>query len=105
MKAFKAMLHDWTNEGFDPFAAPLETGAPFGAKHGSNNAAIERQRVSARRMVGLHGDTGLRTDAAGYPVNRMFADVPQDQPTSRPSPASRPRSRRSTCSATCRGPT
>ena len=80
MKAFKAILHDWTNEGFDPFAAPLETAAAFGAKHGSNNAAIERQRVSARRMVGLPGDTGLRTDTAGYPVNRMFADVPQDQP-------------------------
>jgi hypothetical protein len=80
MKAFKAILHDWTNEGFDPFAAPLETAAAFGAKHGSNSAAIERQRVSARRMVGLPGDTGLRTDAAGYPVNRMFADVPQDPP-------------------------
>jgi hypothetical protein len=80
MKAFKAILHDWTNEGFDPFAAPLETAAAFGAKHGSNSAAIERQRVSARRMVGLPGDTGLRTDGAGYPVNRMFADVPQDQP-------------------------
>jgi hydroquinone 1,2-dioxygenase large subunit-like protein len=80
MKSFKAILRDWTNEGFDPFAAPLETAAAFGAKHGSNDAAIERQRVSARRMVGLPGDTGLRTDDAGFPVNRMFADVPQDQP-------------------------
>ena len=80
MKTFKAILRDWTNEGFDPFAAPLETEAAFGAKHGSNDAAIERQRVSARRMVGLPGDTGLRSDAVGYPVNRMFADVPQDQP-------------------------
>ncbi|HEX3760463.1 MAG TPA: hypothetical protein VHW23_17225 [Kofleriaceae bacterium] len=80
MKTFQAILHDWTNEGFDPFAAPMETAAAFGAKHGSNNAAIERQRVSARRMVGLPGDTEVRTDADGYPVNRMFADVPQDQP-------------------------
>ncbi|HEY6178837.1 MAG TPA: hypothetical protein VIX73_30505 [Kofleriaceae bacterium] len=80
MKSFKAILRDWTNEGFDPFAAPLETAAAFGAKRGSNEAAIERQRVSARRMVGLPGDTGLRTDASGYPVNRMFADVAQDQP-------------------------
>jgi len=80
MKTFKAILRDWTNEGFDPFAAPLETAAPFGAKHGDNDAAIERERVSARRMVGLPGDTGLRTDAGGYPVNRMFEDVPQDQP-------------------------
>jgi Hydroquinone 1,2-dioxygenase large subunit N-terminal len=80
MKSFKAILRDWTNEGFDPFAAPLETAAAFGAKRGSNEAAIERQRVSARRMVGLPGDTGLRTDDSGYPVNRMFADVAQDQP-------------------------
>jgi hypothetical protein len=86
MKAFKAILRDWTNEGFDPFAAPLETAEAFGAKHGSNEAAIERQRVSARRMVGLPGDTGLRTDESGYPVNRMFADVPQDQPTVRAEP-------------------
>ena len=80
MKTFKAMLDDWTNEGFDPFAAPLETDAPFGAKHGNNDAAIERQRVSATRMVGLPGDTEVRTDASGYPINRMFADVPQDEP-------------------------
>jgi hypothetical protein len=80
MKAFKAMLHDWTNEGFDPFAAPLETTPAFGAKRGSNARAIERERVSARRMVGLPGDTEVRTDANGYPVNRMFEDVPQGQP-------------------------
>lgn len=80
MKTFKAILHDWTNAGFDPFAAPLETASPFGAKHGGNQDAIERQRVSARRMVGLPGDTPLRTDAAGFPVNRMFDDVAQDQP-------------------------
>src|SRR6185295_16461360 len=64
----------------DPFAAPLETTAAFGAKHGSNDKAIERERVSARRMVGLPGDSEVRTDATGYPVNRMFEDVPQHQP-------------------------
>jgi Hydroquinone 1,2-dioxygenase large subunit N-terminal len=80
MKSFKAILHDWTNEGFDPFAAPLETAAAFGAKHGSNAKAIERVRVSARRMVGLPGDSEVRSDSMGYPVNRMFEDVPQDQP-------------------------
>jgi len=80
MKTFKAILRDWTNEGFDPFAAPLETTAAFGAKHGSNDKAIERERVSARRMVGLPGDSEVRTDATGYPVNRMFEDVPQHQP-------------------------
>jgi quercetin dioxygenase-like cupin family protein len=80
MKTFKAILSDWTNEDFDPFAAPLETTAAFGAKHGSNTKAIERERVSARRMVGLPGDTEIRTDQAGYPVNRMFEDVAQHQP-------------------------
>jgi hypothetical protein len=34
MKIFKGMVKDWTNEGYDPFAAPLETGVPWGAKHG-----------------------------------------------------------------------
>lgn len=86
MKSFKAILHDWTNEGFDPFAAPLETAAAFGAKRGDNPSAIERVRVSARRMVGLPGDSEVRSDAGGHPVNRMFADVPQDQPEVRAEP-------------------
>jgi hypothetical protein len=80
MATFKAMLDDWTNRGYDPFAAPEETIHPFGRKDGDNRAAIERQRITARRMVGLPGDTPVRSDATGYPVNRHFADVPQDQP-------------------------
>jgi len=77
---FAAMLGDWTNEGFDPFAAPEETGSAFGPKHGSNTRAISRTRVVAKRMAGLKEDTPLRNDANGYPVNRQFADVPQDEP-------------------------
>jgi len=80
MAVFKDILSDWTIEGYDPFAAPMETGVPWGTKHGANDGAITRQRVTARRMVGLPGDTPIRTDANGYPVNRQFADVPQDQP-------------------------
>ncbi|HEU4410932.1 MAG TPA: hypothetical protein VFS43_37110 [Polyangiaceae bacterium] len=80
MPLFKAILADWTNEGFDPFAAPDETGAPWGPKRGSNLEAVERRRVTARRMVGLPGDTPRRSDAAGQPVNRQFVDVPQDEP-------------------------
>lgn len=80
MGVFKAILADWTNEGYDPFAAPMETGAPWGVKNGSNDKAIERNRVTARRMVGLPGDTPLRTDESGFPINRQFEDVPQDQP-------------------------
>ncbi|HKM99199.1 MAG TPA: hypothetical protein VJX23_01690 [Candidatus Binataceae bacterium] len=77
---FEAMLDDWTNEGFDPFAAPEETGTPFGPKRGNNRAAINRKRLVANRMTGMKGDIPLRSDAAGNPVNRQFADVPQDQP-------------------------
>jgi hypothetical protein len=77
---FEAMLGDWTVEGFDPFAAPEETGTPFGPKRGGNRAAITRKRLVADRMTGMKGDIPLRSDAAGNPVNRQFADVPQDQP-------------------------
>ena len=77
---YEGMLNDWTNEGFDPFAAPDETGRPFGAKNGSNTAAVQRARVVTNRMIGLAGDTPKRTDANGFPVNRQFTDVPQDEP-------------------------
>jgi hypothetical protein len=80
MPIFKAMISDWTNEGYDPFAAPMETGAPWGSKKGDNDTAVERIRVTAKRMVGLPGDAVLRTDENGFPKNRMFADVPSDQP-------------------------
>uniref|UniRef100_UPI003F4963DE hypothetical protein n=1 Tax=Nonomuraea bangladeshensis TaxID=404385 RepID=UPI003F4963DE len=77
---FKSILGDWTNVGFDPFASPHETGSAFGIKNGDNAEAVTRERITAQRMVGLPGDAPLRSDASGYPVNRMFADVPQDEP-------------------------
>lgn len=80
MSLFKEMLKDWTNEGYDPFAAPMETGQAWGRKSGENDTAIGRERVTAERMVGLPGDTPVRTDAGGFPVNRQFVDVPQDAP-------------------------
>ena len=83
---FKGMLDDWTNEGFDPFAAPAETGTAFGRKNGSNPAAVRRQRVVANRMVGLPGHTPPRSDEAGFPINRHFADVPQDEPEAHAEP-------------------
>jgi hypothetical protein len=86
MAIFKQMISDWTNEGYDPFAAPMETGAPWGVKNGDNDRAVQRQRVTARRMVGVAGDTPVRTDKLGYPVNRMFADVEQDHPEVYPEP-------------------
>src|SRR6266567_3293219 len=77
---FAAMLDDWTNHGFDPFASPDETGSAFGPKHGHNTPAVTRRRVTATRMVGLHGDEPLRSDATGHRVNRQFTDVAQDEP-------------------------
>ena len=86
MATFKAMLDDWTNRGYDPFAAPQETKQPYGRKDGDNRKAIERLRVTAKRMVGIAGDTPLRSDTNGYPVNRQFADVAQDKPEVYPEP-------------------
>ncbi|MBI3759809.1 MAG: hydroxyquinol 1,2-dioxygenase, partial [Deltaproteobacteria bacterium] len=70
---FEQMLDDWTNETFDPFAAPQETGTPYGRKNGSNTAKVTRARELATRCVGLKGDLNLRSDAGGAPVNRAFA--------------------------------
>jgi Hydroquinone 1,2-dioxygenase large subunit N-terminal len=79
-ETFKSMLDDWTNKTFDPFASPFETGTAFGAKNGENRAAINRHRVTAKRMVGVPGDEPIRSDANGFPINRQFKDVPQDEP-------------------------
>jgi hypothetical protein len=86
MDIFKQMVSDWTIEGYDPFAAPMETGAPWGVKNGDNDPAVGRVRVTARRMVGLKGDTPIRTDQNGYRVNRMFDDVKQSAPEVYPEP-------------------
>lgn len=83
---FEKMLDDWTNAGFDPFAAPLETGSAYGRKNGNNTPAITRARELATRCVGLKGDLALRTDERGTLVNRAFADVPQDHPELHPEP-------------------
>ncbi|HTN79094.1 MAG TPA: hypothetical protein VMK16_05420 [Acidimicrobiales bacterium] len=80
-EAFKAMLDDWTNQTYDPFASPSETDKPFGVKNGSNTDAVTRRRIAAARMVGVPGDEEIRSDANGNPINRMFADVTQEEPT------------------------
>jgi hypothetical protein len=77
LATFKAMLRDWVNEGFDPFAAPEETGSAFGPKRGDNIAAIERRRIGTTRMPGIPGDSPLRDE---LPINRQFADIDQDEP-------------------------
>jgi hypothetical protein len=85
-ETFRSILADWTNAKFDPFASPAETDNPFGQKDGDNLSAVTRRRVSASRMVGIPGDEAIRTDESGFPVNRMFADVPQDEPEVHPNP-------------------
>jgi hypothetical protein len=80
MATFKSMLDAWTNAGFDPFAAPEETGTAWGDKSGSNTEAVTRRRVTAERMVGVPGDEEIRSDESGFPINRQFADVAQDEP-------------------------
>jgi hypothetical protein len=80
MKLFVDMQNDWTNAGFDPFAAPQETGEAWGRKNGSNREAIARKRQTAKRMIGVPGDTEVRTDDNGYKVNRAFLDVDQGSP-------------------------
>ncbi len=81
MATFKAILEDWVNEGFDPFAAPSETSSSvFGVKKGSNLKAIERTRLVTQRMPGIPGDSPLREEASGYSINRQFHDVSQDEP-------------------------
>ena len=79
-ETFKGMLDDWTNAAFDPFASPDETGSAFGPKHGDNRRAITRHRVAAARMVGVKGDEQIRSDENGFPINRHFSDVTQDEP-------------------------
>lgn len=80
MAMFKELQADWTNACFDPFAAPQETGVAWGRKNGSNLEAISRKRQTARRMVGVPGDTEIRTDENGYPINRAFLDIDQSAP-------------------------
>jgi hypothetical protein len=75
-----AILRDWTNAGFDPFAAPRETSlAWMGKKAGHNDRAIGRRRELCCKIPGLPGDVPLRRDPE-YPVNAAFHDVPQDEP-------------------------
>ena len=59
MKIFKEMVSDWTNDGFDPFAAPRETGVPWGTKNGDNDDAVSRERVTVRLRYETLCDSSL----------------------------------------------
>ena len=86
-ETFKAMLDDWTNEGFDPFASPA--GDRQAVRRQERQQHRRRHPPPGRRAAhgGVPGDEPLRTDANGHPVNRMFADVdPGRARGRRPSP-------------------
>ena len=55
MEIFTDLIADWTNEGYDPFAAPgeMKAGKAWGRKNGDNDEAVQRIRVTANRMVGF----------------------------------------------------
>ena len=67
--AFKAILEDWVPPDFNPWAAPRETGSPFGAKRGGPHAAIYRTRIVTDTMI-----KEQRTDET-HPVNEAFKNL------------------------------
>lgn len=77
---FMLILENWCTANFDPFAAPQETIAPWHDTTEGPNKAIHRKRVVAQRMVGLPGDAKIRRCEEGFPINRHFLDVDQEEP-------------------------
>jgi len=66
---FKAILEDWVPPDFNPWAAPRETGSPFGRKRGGPHPAIFRKRIVTTTMIKTQ-----RTDDT-HPVNEAFQDL------------------------------
>lgn len=79
-EAFGAIAQDWISVGYDPLNAPLETGTPIGSKGPERTDPLLRAFIAADRMLGLPGDKPVRTEAAGFPINRAFADLDYDSP-------------------------
>ena len=66
---FKGILEDWVPGDFNPWAAPRETGSPFGKKRSGPHPAIFRKRIVTNTMIKTP-----RTDAT-HPVNEAFKDM------------------------------
>src|SRR3977135_4420079 len=49
---FEAVLDDWTNATFDPFASPTETGSGRGAQNSEKRPAVKRRRGTGKRRGG-----------------------------------------------------
>src|SRR5260370_13175241 len=81
-RLFEAILIDWTNTTFDPFASPAETGSAFGPKNGSNKRSVTRHRVNAKRMLRAPGGGPGRTGTSGFPLNPHFSERPRFTPGS-----------------------
>jgi len=96
---FESMLADWTNQGFDPFVAPQETGSPYGRKHGDNLPAITRTRELAHRCVGLRGDLPLRSVSAVHQSTGPLPMFRRTRRSSTPSPVLKMKCMPSTCPA------
>lgn len=79
-EAFGTIAQDWISVGYDPLNAPLETGTPIGSKGPERTDPLLRAFIAADRMLGLPGDKPVRTEAAGFPINRAFADLDYDSP-------------------------
>ena len=97
---FKAMLDDWTNASFDPFASPAETDKPFGIKDGSNTEAVDPP-PRRREPDGQHSRATSRS-APTKPIRSTGCSPTcrRISPRCTPSPASRTRSPRTTCTPT-----
>ena len=98
------MLGDWTNEGYDPFAAPVETGAP-GPQARREHAEPSSARASPPSAWWACPATCRCAPTCGH---RSTARSPTCRRTSRwstPSPASRRQSAPSTCSPISRART
>ena len=106
MAKFKAMLDDWTNEGFDPFAAPQETGQRV-RREERQQLARRSPQAADRQAHGRHGGRHRRCapTPAAFRSTAQFADVARTSRRCTPSRASRTRCTRSICSSTCRAPT
>jgi len=103
-QVFEAMLADWTNAGFDPFAAPQETGSPYGPKMattwlpspgpGSWRAAVLVSRATCLCVLtkGAPRSTGL------------LLTSPRTPPKSMQNPGMKTRSMPSTCLRSCPAP-
>ena len=79
---FKAMLDDWTNEGFDPFAAPGGDRHGLGRKYGNNTeAAITRGGSPPSVWSAVPGDEPLRNDdERAIRSTASSPTSPQDEP-------------------------